>query len=276
MKKRIATAVFVFATAFVVSLTVSALDYPQALSMLKSGADEATIIAHWKLGGSVGVNPEQAAELRAAGASEQLVAMLSISYSAAAPATASEPAPIVSTQVVIEAAHPAGAPGSPITPVPIMTEEAAPALYEKQGWIVAANSDWVSYYLVVAEGNKRLFLSKTPNGGIEIPSGHAITIPLKKETYKLYGDTGRELKVKVRRHEPTRLSLTPFGPVGNSGLTGTSQDRDKVRSEVLFGNYVPPPSVIYSAPVVVAPAPVYVPRPSIYYFPRPYPGFYRW
>ncbi|MDR1613155.1 MAG: hypothetical protein LBT97_10310, partial [Planctomycetota bacterium] len=91
---------------------------------------------------------------------------------------------------------------------------------------------------------------------------------VRREGYKLYGDNGNKLEVKIREGETTTLSLEPFGVAGNSGLNAIAVNRDKVRSETLFDGYVP-------APVVVAPAPrvIYRPAPPPVIIHEPRPGF---
>lgn len=289
--KRVAIALAVVLAA--VQGRAAALDVDEVQTLVRNNVAEEVIINMVRSDGTIYITHEQANELRAIGASENLVQAMRPTATtwtdvsdSPRPAISSPPtiitdaAPIQGGAPVIVDAQPAtvigsGMPadGSPISPVAITSSTPYPPRYDKEGWVSVSNHDWQPYYLSVNPGNKRMFLSKFPNGGMEIPSGGAVVMNLRKETYKLYGDTGEDLKVKVRENETTSVSLNPFGVFGNSGLTGVSVDRDKSRSEVLFGNYVPPPAVvIQEAPVVVVPPPpppVYYHRPHYY---RRHPG----
>lgn len=242
------------------------LDYNDVVLMKRNGIDEGVIINMVRKEPNLVITEAQADALRAVGASENLV--LAIPRGTASQAATAQ-APIYSTPVPAtqhEVTSTVIPEGSSMTPVAIVEFGAMPGLYHKEGWLTVSNADWESYYLVIDQKAKRMFLSRQPNGGAELPSGHSVSFNLRKESYKLYGDTGNDLKVKIREGEATRVSLTPFGVVGNSGLNGIAQDRDKVRSEVLFSNYVPAPTVVVQeAPVIV------VPGPPRYY--RPYHGY---
>lgn len=242
------------------------LDYNDVVLMKRSGIDEGVIINMVRREPGLSISEEQADALRAAGASENLLLAiprgqpLQVENSQApiysSPMPTSQPE--VTSTVIPE--------GSPMSPVEIVEVGALPALYHKEGWLTVSNMDWESYYLVIDQAAERLFLSRQPNGGAEVPSGHSVSFNLRKESYKMYGDTGNDLKVKIREGEVTRVSLTPFGVVGNSGLRGVAQDREKVRSEVLFGNYVPAPTVVVQeAPVIVVPGPPHYYRPHYGY-----------
>lgn len=242
------------------------LDFNDVVLMKRNGIDENVIINMVRKEPGLFISEQQANALRAAGASENFVASIPRGTAPAAPVTVQ--GPIYSTPVTVASGVSSTVipEGSPMTPVDITVVDALPALYGKDGWLMIANSDWESYYLMVDQSAKRLFLSRQPNGGMELPSGRSVSLNLRKESYKMYGDTGNDLKVKIREGEGTRVSLVPFGVVGNSGLKGVSQDREKVRSEVLFSNYVPAPTiVVQEAPVIV------VPGPPRYY--RPYYGY---
>lgn len=252
----------------------NALDYNDILLMRQNGiADEVIINMVQKSPGFV-ITVEQAGQLRAAGSSERLLAAVPVladpSFSSLSPVVSS---PIMSPEAVIVED------GSPITPVEVLDVEAFPSLYTKEGWLSISNQDWESYYLIVDQKAKRLFISRAPNGGMELESGRNRTLNIRKETYKIYGDSGRDLKIKVREGEVTRLSLVPFGVVGNSGLNGIVQDRERVNSERLFDNYVPPPAmvIVREPPVVVQEAPVIVVPGRPYhrpYYHGPRRGFY--
>ena len=247
----------------------AALDVNDVMAMKRNGLSDAVIIEQVRLSGGVAATPEQAARLRSEGASEQLLATLT----AAAPASA--PAGVPSAPGIAAAPRSAPAAAVPVRAAAITTIGARPGLCEKEGWLSVANTDAISYFLEINPRSKRMFLSRNPNGGVEIPSGHDLTFNLRKETYKLYGESGEDLSIKIREGEPTRLTLSPFGVVGNSGLTGTAQDRDRVRQEVLFNNYAPPPVVIVRPPVIVTePAPVVVVPGSPWHYPAPYRRHY--
>ncbi|MCD8350818.1 MAG: hypothetical protein LUC93_09435 [Planctomycetaceae bacterium] len=129
-----------------------------------------------------------------------------------------------------------------------------------------------TYCLIVDTKAKRMFLSQTPNGGVSIDPGQNIALNVRKETYKMYGQNGRELKVRVRENEITRITMMPMGAPGGGLLTVSAQDRERVRSEILFGHVMTAPS-----PVYIEPAPTVIVRPGPFYGPyhrRPY-GPYR-
>lgn len=290
-----------------------ALDVEDVRNLLRNQVSEDVIINMVKTDGTIYITPEEANEFRSMGASEKLVTALRPrpnSYSAPVPAQATGPGPVqggpaagyrpptvlppttapmpqtpapapVQTQPAPVAVQPAPtvtstvtADGSPIFPTDVAVNGAYPALYHKEGWLSIFNRDWTTYYLNIDVDREKMFLSKIPNGGMAIDSGQNIVLNIRKHDYKLYGDSGNDLKVNVREGETTTLSLNPFGVFGNSGLTGVATDRDKVRSEVLFNAYVPAPTVVYEQPptVVVEQPPVYVvPPPRPYYY-RPYYG----
>lgn len=273
--KALALAVSCFALACLGS--VSALDYGEVKTLLHNRVAEEVVINMVKADGTIYITHEQAAELRSLGASENLVEAMrpraitttSTSTAPAAPTvigTTSQPT-IVSETATVISSEPAD--GTPISPVPIVSSGVYPPRYDKSGWVSIANHDWSPYYLSTNSENKRLFLSKFPNGGIVIESGHQVIVSLRKESYKMYGDSGEDLKVKVRENETTHVALNPFGVFGNSGLRGVSTDRDNVRSEVLFNNYMPTPTVIVQEPSVIV---VPEPRPYYYHYGYPYGG----
>lgn len=286
--------------------TARALDFEEVKVLVRNNVAEEVIINMVKGDGTIYTTLEQAGELRALGASENLVAAMRptattltdvSAYPSAAPATTfrtptvitdstpgqtvvQAPATIVSEPVVVSSGMLPD--GAPISPVAITSSSAYPPRFAKEGWVSFANHDWIPYYVNINPGSKRIFLSKFPNGGAAIESGSSLVVNLRKETYKMYGDSGEDLKVKVRENETTSVALNPYGVFGNSGLTGVSVDRDKVRSEVLFRNYAPPPAVVVQeAPVVVVPAA----PPPVFYHPYPryrhggdsfYFGYRRW
>lgn len=164
-----------------------------------------------------------------------------------------------------------------VAPAPITQQSPFPSRGPKEGWLTVDNHDWQPYYLSINPSSKRMSISKNPNGGFLINSGQSVTVAVIKHGYKLNGDTGMNLEVKIREGEATKLDLNPFGPQGNTGLLGVATARDKVRSEVLFANYAPPPVVVTPAPAPVvvtpAPAPVVVqPAPVVVAPPAPYYG----
>lgn len=277
----------VAACAFIFSIGAArALDSDEVRTLVQNQVPEEVILNMIRTDGTIYITLEEAEEFRALGASENLVAALrptATTTTATAPTasaaalsssgaptiimdepTVVAPAPTVAygTSALVESAMPAD--GAPVTPVAITNSTPYPPRYAKEGWIVFSNHDWSPYYLSYGGGNKRMFLSKFPNGGVEIASGSSVVVNVRKESYKLYGDSGEDLKIKVRENETTTVALNPFGVFGNSGLTGVSVDRDKVRSEVLFRNYVPAPQVV----VVEEPPVVVVPGPPMYYHPR--------
>ena len=252
-------AAVLFATLFS-CVIAHALDSTDIVNLKRNGIPEEVIGNMVRQSEGIVLDAEDEEELREAGVSDALLAVIRATPTVAAPAAA---APVYeTTQSASTAPRHYDATGQPVSPVPVYEEEALPARYAKEGWLTVSNTDVESYYLAIDVGSKRMFLSTVPNGGIELPSGTSRSVNLRKETYKLYGDSGRDLKVRVRENEVTRLSLIPYGVVGNSGLTGVATDRDRTRSESLFDNYVPPPAVIVEpAPVIV------VPEPYPYYHP---------
>lgn len=236
----------------------SALDYNDVVQLLQNRVAENVIINMANGEPSLYITLEEANNLRAMGASERVIAALN-----PRPTTIGTGAAAAST-VAVTTAMPAD--GRPIFPADIAISAAYPPRYDKEGFLSIHNRDWIPYYLSVNLKDKRMFLSKTPNGGILIQSGENRVINLRKEGYKLYGQSGEKLNVKVREGETTTLSLEPFGTFGNSGLTGVSTNRDNVRREVLFTNYVPPvvvqPPVVIQPPVVVQP-PMVVQQPPV-------------
>ena len=251
----------------------NALDVDDVKALVGNQVAEEVIINMVRSDGGIYITTEEANEFRRLGASENLIAALrptaTTTYQTGRPTviTGSAPTVVASAPTLVETV--AVADGSPVVSVPIVSSMPYPSRYDKEGWVVVSNHDTSPYYLTVNQSSKRMFLSRFPNGGMTVESGQSVVINLRKETYKLYGDSGEDLKVKIRENETTTIALNPFGVVGNSGLTGTAVDRDKVRREVLFNNYVPPPAVVVQeAPVVVVPPPpppVYYHRPYHYY-----------
>lgn len=251
-----------------------ALDVNDVSNMLKNRIPENVIInLANSQGGGIALTQVDVDELRRLGASENLIAALSQPAAAPAASQLAIPDPPASvtvgspsvqpaqpvTSTVVAAQPPSGA---PITPVAVMTTSAYPALYDKDGWFSISNRDWIPYYLIIDTQKSRMFISRSPNGGVAIASGQNVVLNVRKDGYKLYGDTGEKLEVKIREGEATTMSLDPFGVFGNSGLTGVVADRDRVRSEVLFAPYVPTPQVI-----IQEPAPVIVREsPSVYFY----------
>ncbi len=286
----------------------AALDVGDVKNLIQNKVSEDVIINMVKTDGTIYITPEEAAMFRSMGASENLIAALRptpymATPSASAPpaaAAASAPAkgyrppkvispsqpsaqaapvqqpapPAPSVTVVQSAPAPTvvssgTAEGSPIVPAEVAMSSAYPALYHKEGWLSVYNRDWTTYYLSINVDKEKMFLSKVPNGGMAIDSGQNVIVNIRKHDYKLYGDSGKDLKVNVREGETTTLSLNPFGVFGNSGLTGVATDRDKVRSEVLFYAYSPAPTVIVEQPPVVVQPPVVIEQPPVYVVPGP-------
>lgn len=261
---------------------VRALDYVDLVGLYDNGVPEETILNILRQGGGVTITPAQESELRAKGVSENVIVLArsTAAYPEPAVATTAQPVPAVVQVQRPVASGPAE--GTPVVPLSISTVAAYPSLYAKEGWLSVSNQDYEAYFLNVDRGSKRIFISRVPNGGFEVAAGENIVINTRKETYKMYGDSGIKLEVKVREGETTRLQLVPFGVVGNSGLQGIVQDRERVRNEILFNNYTPPPAVVVvpERPVVVVEPPVryYYPSHRPYYRHRPGWGgsFYSW
>ena len=262
------------------------LDYTDVKNLMQNRVAEEVIINMVASDGNLYITTEEADEMRAMGASENLIAALRPRDTTAAysPTVVQQQPTVVQTPTVVTTtAEPAivteiaGGPaeGSPITPVAIRIMGSHPPRYDKEGWLSISNYDWSPYYISINQGDKRIFISRAPNGGMAVDSGQNVVVNLRKETYKMYGDSGEKLEVKVRENETTRLSLNPFGVFGNSGLSGVAVDRDRVRSEILFNNYVPAPTVVVQeAPVIIVPSAPPPPPPVYYYGPgyrhRPY------
>lgn len=251
--------------------SVQALDLDDIRLLLDNQVPESVIIDMAAQQGNIGLTESEANELRLSGASENLIAVLGTAYAepaASDPFTAQsvQPAP---QQYVSAPAQPAD--GSPIMPLEVTASSSFPALYAKEGWLSVSNRDWQPYFLQINVGDKRMFISRHANGGMVVNPGENVVVNIRKEGYKLYGDSGEKLEVKIRENLTTTLSLEPFGVFGNSGLTGVVNDRGKVRSKVLFAPYVPVQTVIVEpAPVVVVPPPAryYYGPPRRYYWYR--------
>ncbi len=246
------------------TVSVFALDFTDLDSLVQSGVPEDVIISMWNERGAGNISESEANILRQRGASENLIVTIGVRPDAAPAA-----APTVTVRegtTAVTSTSPAQ--GSPIMPLDVTMSTAAPALGPKEGWLSIANRDWQAYFILVNYRDHRLTISRHPNGGVVVNPGENVILNLPKHTYKMYGDTGEKLEVKIRECLTTTLSLEPFGVVGNSGLTGIANDRGKIRSEVLFSPYVPVRQVIVEpAPVVVVPPP---PPPVRYYYDRPY------
>jgi hypothetical protein len=203
---------------------VRALDFNDIVALKENQVSDTVIMNMIHGGGGVVLDANQEARLRGMGVSEAVLAA----------ARASRPVPAQSPSIVVES-PPQGAAVQPPAPVQVTEMAPLPALYAKEGWVSISNSGWESYYLLIDRGTKRMFLSQTPNGGIEIGSGQNQAVNVRKETYTMYGTNGRKLKVRVRENEVTRVTLSPFGMADGGGLTVSAQDRERVRAEVLFG-----------------------------------------
>ena len=219
-----------------------ALDVGDIKSLLRNQVAEEVIVNLVRSGGPVSLAPGEADELRSLGASENLLAALSVP---AAPASAAILAPPDDL--------------APVTPLEIGISGAYPPLGDKEGWLSISNHDPQAYHLTADVREKRIFVSRHPNGGLLIGPGQSVVLTLRKEEYKLYGDSGRTLKVKVRENETTHLSFNPFGVQGNNGMTGVVVDRERTRSEVLFDMYAsaPPTIIVQEAPPPVLVTPGY-------------------
>lgn len=261
-----------------------ALEYNDIALLRQHQVADDVIISMAGEQGITALTADQENRLRAEGASENfLVALRNAASRAPSNAAVTTPTPMYADQEAVPYAQGyteapmqldersvAVAASQPVMPLRVTENASLPPRYDKEGWLSISNTDLRTYYLSVDAKAKRMFLSAEPNGGYEIPPGENRAINTRKEEYKLYGDSGSDLKVRVRESEVTRLSLVPFGVVGNSGLNGIVRDRERTRSEVLIANYVPVPQVVVQpAPVVVVPA-----RP--YYPAVPYYGPYRY
>ncbi len=248
----------------------SALDVLDVQNMLVNEVPEAVIINMASSQGGLTLSEIDANALRSSGASENLISALGVAKPEPVVITSGNTPTTTTTVVASSPATPAD--GSPIFPASVVMSGSYPPLYAKEGWLSVSNRDWQPYFLLVDVQKKRMFLSRNPNGGVQIDSGQNVVLNIRKEGYKLYGDSGEKLTVKIRENLTTTLALEPFGVFGNSGLTGVATDKDKVRSEVLFYPFVPQPQTVIierPAPVIVEPAPVYVvPGPRYYYGPR--------
>ncbi|MDR2390441.1 MAG: hypothetical protein LBE84_02010 [Planctomycetota bacterium] len=247
-----------------------ALDSSDVKNLIRNRVPEETIINIVKADGTIFVTLEEADEFRAMGASENLVTALRPTPTSAPPIGTPVSAPPAAIQT-LEA-------GQAVVAVPASPPAAYPPRQDKEGWLAISNHDWIPYYVSVNVGDKRIFISRHGAGGAPVESGQSIALALRKEEYRLYGDSGRDLKIKIREGETTTLSFTPFGLAGNSGMTGVATDRERTRSETLFDMYTPPPAVIVQepAPIIIQEAPVYVvPGPPPYYYHRPPPPFFR-
>lgn len=231
---------------------VQALDFNDIVALKENRVADAVIMNMIRDSGGVALTGQQEAHLRGLGVSEALLAEVG----------ASRPVPVQPPVQIVESA-PSVTVVEPPSPIQVTEMAPLPARYAKEGWVSVSNSGWESYYLMVDQSAKRMFLSQVPNGGVEIMPGQNIALNVRKETYKLYGNNGRKLSVKVRENEVTRVTLTPFGTPGGGTLTASAQDRERVRSEIVFGMIMaaPAPAVIVepAPPVFIHPAPVYVP-----------------
>jgi hypothetical protein len=152
---------------------------------------------------------------------------------------------------------------------PLATTYAPPAIGSKQGWLAISNRDWQPYTIVIEKkGRASLYQGSQSYPGMEsyvIPSGATTTLALEKDTWEFRGNNNDKLKVKVREGRTSTMSLEPFGPAGNTGLRGVTNDGEKVRNEILFNNYYEPPVVIQPPTIIAAPPPppVIVTRPPV-------------
>lgn len=270
---------------FMLGGTAAALDYNDVKNLMQNKVAEEVIINMINTDGSLYVTMEEANEMRAMGASENLIQAMRPRDTTVYGSSQTTPTVVVQTTpttpstlyqstetptVVVEVEGPVE--GMPVVPVDITMYGGHPSRYDKEGWISVSNHDLMPYYILIDQNDKRIFISRSPNGGMVVDSGQNVVVNVRKATYKMYGDSGNKLEVKVRENETNRLSLNPFGVIGNSGLTGVSTERDRVRSEVLFSNYVPAPAVvIQEAPVIVVPS---APPPPVFYGP-PHRRYYR-
>ncbi|MDR1535398.1 MAG: hypothetical protein LBU64_09925 [Planctomycetota bacterium] len=248
-----------------------ALDSGDIRLLLQNRVPEETILNLIRADGSIYITTEEAEDFRALGASENLVATLRPRPTVLAPEqTVPDSGAIV---LAPDAQAPAAVqpPGGPVGPVPVVPAAAFPPLREKEGWLSIFNHDQLPYFISANVKDERLFVSRHDNGGVPINPGQNLALSLRKNGYKLYGDSGRDLTVKIREGETTTLSFNPFGVAGNSGMTGVSTDREKTRSEVLFSPYEPPPAVIVQEPPVIIQEAF---PPPILVVPD-YPGYYR-
>ncbi|MDR0362105.1 MAG: hypothetical protein LBJ46_05395 [Planctomycetota bacterium] len=258
-----------------------ALDVGEIKDMLRANVPENVIINLAESQGGFYLTEAEMDDLRSFGASEDLVAELSFvpvpddgpAASTVAPPTIVGPRPATAYAEPPAAAPPptyygADPPGTAVSPLAVASPVSLPPLYDKEGWLSISNRDYQTYYLQINAKDHRMFLSRHPNGGVELEPGGNVVLNVRKEGYKLYGDNGKKLEVKIREGETTTLSLDPFGVVGDSGLNVVAVNRDKVRSEALFDSHAP-------APVVVAPAPrvIYQPAPPPVVIHEPRPGF---
>lgn len=255
----------VMATALLFSSGLAAaLEYNDIVVMKQNALPDEVIVNMIRDGGGVELTSEQESQLRGMGFSEPVLAAARMSRPV--PSAASVPVQVIETPQPVTVHEPLG-------PTPITMTAQLPARYAKEGWISVSNTGWESYFMAVDQKAKRIFLSQTPNGGIEIIPGENVALNVRKEGYKMYGNNGKRLNVKVRENEVTRITLIPFGVPGGGILNVSCQDRERVRSEILFGVFVtaPPAVIVEPAPaVIVEPAPVFI-HPGPHYR-RHYPG----
>lgn len=248
----------------------AALDVLDVQNMLVNEVPEAVIINMAASQGGLNMSEVDANALRSSGASENLITALGVAK--AEPVVITNTTTTTAAPATVVTSSPASpADGSPMFPASVVVSGAYPALYAKEGWLSVSNRDWQPYFLLIDVQKKRMFLSRNPNGGVQIDSGQNVVLNIRKEGYKLYGDSGEKLTVKIRENLTTTLALEPFGVFGNSGLTGVATDQGKTKSEVLFYPFVPQPqTVIIERPpsVIVERAPVYVVPGPRYYGPR--------
>jgi hypothetical protein len=164
-----------------------------------------------------------------------------------------------------------------ITFAPLRQSYSPPPLGRKQGFLVISNRDWMDYGLTIDYSGEKLYLHRPGMGygTVQIPSGASVTLALPKDNFELYGDSGEELRVRIREGRTTTLSLEPVGHVGNTGLVGVVNDGDRTRSETLF--YEAPSVVVQPSPppIIVTPPPrppviVVPPRPPVVVRPPPH------
>ncbi len=154
-----------------------------------------------------------------------------------------------------------------------------PPIVRNQGWLSVSNRDWQPYTVVIEKkGRASLYQGSQNYPGMQcvtIPSGSTMILALEKDTWEFRGNTDTKLKVKVREGRTSTLSLEPYGPAGNSGLRGITNDGDKVRNEILFQSYYEPPVIVRQPTVVVhrpppPPPPIIVQRPPVIVAPPPH------
>lgn len=177
-----------------------------------------------------------------------------------------------------------GRPGQPVYVVPpppppppsMRYPPPPPPMRRDMGMLSVTNRDWSDYTIIVRRGQDDMFIVRgRQRGGTVVPAGSTVAIPLPKENYKMVGESGKQVRIRINERETTAIVLTPFGRPGATGLRADVGNRGKMRSVVLFDEPRGRIRVISEAPptIIAAPPPpvIVAPPGGVVYRPAPPP-----